>query len=90
MVIGLPPVMAYANKKLQQEIIPAVLAGDKFICLAISEAHAGSDVQGLKTTAVLTPDKKHYSQSAFAIFPSFPFLRCLFSHDSIADGTYSR
>ncbi|KAH9989450.1 acyl-CoA dehydrogenase/oxidase [Russula vinacea] len=38
-VIGLPP------------IVPEVFAAKKFICLAISEAHAGSDVLGMKTTA---------------------------------------
>jgi alkylation response protein AidB-like acyl-CoA dehydrogenase len=36
------------------------LAGKKFICLAITEPSAGSDVANLKTTAKLTPDGKHY------------------------------
>lgn len=40
--------------------MPKVLAGDKFIALAISEAFAGSDVQGLQTTARKTPDGKHF------------------------------
>jgi alkylation response protein AidB-like acyl-CoA dehydrogenase len=30
------------------------------MCLAITEAFAGSDVAGLKTTAEKTPDGKHY------------------------------
>jgi alkylation response protein AidB-like acyl-CoA dehydrogenase len=30
------------------------------ICLAITEPSAGSDVANLKTTAVKTPDGKHY------------------------------
>lgn len=52
--------MNYANAKLQAEIIPEVLAGRKFISLAISEAFAGSDVAGLRCTATKTADGKHY------------------------------
>ncbi|GAA6000530.1 hypothetical protein JCM10207_008056 [Rhodosporidiobolus poonsookiae] len=60
MVIGLPPVMNFGSDKLKKEIIPEVLAGRKFISLAITEAFAGSDVAGLRTTAKKTPDGKHY------------------------------
>jgi len=41
-------------------VVPHVLSGKKFICLAISEAHAGSDVSGLQTTAVKTQDGKFW------------------------------
>ena len=37
-----------------------VLSGEKRICLAISEPVAGSDVAAIETTAVKTPDGKHY------------------------------
>ncbi|KAK4704050.1 hypothetical protein P7C70_g2172, partial [Phenoliferia sp. Uapishka_3] len=47
MVIGLPPVMNFGSDALKAKIIPDVLAGRKFISLAISEAFAGSDVQKL-------------------------------------------
>ena len=40
--------------------MPEVLAGRKFISLAISEAFAGSDVAGLRCAATKTPDGKHY------------------------------
>ncbi|BGP14303.1 hypothetical protein JCM10213_009164 [Rhodosporidiobolus nylandii] len=60
MVIGLPPVMNFGSDKLKKEIIPDVLAGRKVISLAVTEAFAGSDVAGLRTTAVKTPDGKHY------------------------------
>ena len=55
-VIGLPPVLNFGSPELQAEVVPEVLAGRKFICLAISEAHAGSDVFGLQTTARKTED----------------------------------
>ncbi|KAJ3015378.1 hypothetical protein HKX48_004646 [Thoreauomyces humboldtii] len=60
MVIGLPPVLHFAKKELKAKIVPEVLSGKKRICLAITEACAGSDVAGLKTTAKKTADGKHY------------------------------
>jgi hypothetical protein len=36
MVIGLPPVLNFGSKELAQRIAPAVLRGEKAICLAIS------------------------------------------------------
>ncbi|PWO01430.1 acyl-CoA dehydrogenase NM domain-like protein [Tilletiopsis washingtonensis] len=60
MVIGLPPVMNFGSQKLKDEVIEPVLAGEKFICLAISEAFAGSDVMGLRTFAKKSEDGSHY------------------------------
>ncbi|KAI0072748.1 acyl-CoA dehydrogenase [Panus rudis PR-1116 ss-1] len=59
-VIGLPPVLNFGSQELKAKIVPEVLSGKKFICLAISEAHAGSDVFGLQTTATKTEDGKHW------------------------------
>ncbi|EKM78705.1 hypothetical protein AGABI1DRAFT_114309 [Agaricus bisporus var. burnettii JB137-S8] len=59
-VIGLPPVLNFGSEELKARIVPDILAGKKFICLAISEAFAGSDVMGLQTTAVKTEDGKHW------------------------------
>ncbi|KAJ6513311.1 peroxisomal acyl-CoA-dehydrogenase [Mycena sanguinolenta] len=60
MVIGLPPVLNFGSDELKARVIPQVLQGKKFICLAISEAHAGSDVMGLQTTAVKSEDGKEW------------------------------
>ncbi|KAI9063490.1 acyl-CoA dehydrogenase NM domain-like protein [Trametes sanguinea] len=66
-VIGLPPVLNFGSPELQAKVVPEVLDGKKFICLAISEAFAGSDVGGLQTYAerdgdewVITGTKKSY------------------------------
>jgi alkylation response protein AidB-like acyl-CoA dehydrogenase len=59
-VIGLPPVINFGSEELKARIVPDVLAGRKFICLAISEAFAGSDVVGLQTTANKTEDGKFW------------------------------
>ncbi|KAJ5811342.1 hypothetical protein N7474_007643 [Penicillium riverlandense] len=45
---------------LKERVTEEVLSGQKKMCLAITEAFAGSDVAGLKTTAEKTPDGKHY------------------------------
>lgn len=61
MVIGLTVIkdwLTYAP--LREKILKEVITGQKKICLAITEAFAGSDVAGLKTTAEKTPDGKHY------------------------------
>ncbi|TKW52584.1 Long-chain specific acyl-CoA dehydrogenase, mitochondrial [Colletotrichum tanaceti] len=61
MTIGLPVVLNFANSEsLRNRIADEVFSGRKKICLAITEAFAGSDVAGLRTTATKTPDGKHY------------------------------
>ena len=60
MVIGLPPVLNFGSPELKARVVPEVLSAKKFICLAVSEAYAGSDVFGLQTTATKTEDGKHW------------------------------
>jgi alkylation response protein AidB-like acyl-CoA dehydrogenase len=61
MVIGLPPILNFCNSPtLKTRIIDEVLTGKKKICLAITEAFAGSDVAGMRTTAVKSADGSHY------------------------------
>ena len=49
--IGLPPVLRYGSAQVQQEVLPAVIAGEKIAALAITEPGGGSDVAALRTTA---------------------------------------
>ncbi|KAI9727207.1 MAG: hypothetical protein M1834_008467 [Cirrosporium novae-zelandiae] len=61
MVISLTAVQHWLNnKELKERVTEEVLSGKKTMCLAITEAFAGSDVAGLRTTAEKTPDGKHY------------------------------
>ncbi|KAM0122213.1 hypothetical protein ACP6JC_000953 [Aspergillus fumigatus] len=61
MVISLTAVQQWLrNAPLREKVTEEVLSGRKKMCLAITEAFAGSDVAGLKTTAKKTPDGKHY------------------------------
>ena len=61
MAISLTAVQQWLrNEPLKARLTDEVLSGKKKMCLAITEAFAGSDVAGLKTTATKTPDGKHY------------------------------
>ncbi|KAB8261004.1 acyl-CoA dehydrogenase/oxidase [Aspergillus pseudonomiae] len=61
MAISLTAVQQWLrNVPLRDQITDEVLSGRKKMCLAITEAFAGSDVAGLRTTATKTPDGKHY------------------------------
>lgn len=61
MTIGLTAVLNFARDEAwKNKIANEVFSGKKKLCLAITEAFAGSDVAGLRTTAELTPDGKHY------------------------------
>lgn len=61
MVIGLPPVMNFGQEPLRTKVLNEVLSSEKVISLAISEAFAGSDVAGLRTTAVKSEDGKTWT-----------------------------
>ena len=60
LIIGLPPVMYWAQKDIKERVTHEVLRGDKQICLAISDPDAGSDVAGLTCTAKLSDCGKFY------------------------------
>ncbi|QRV89915.1 acyl-CoA dehydrogenase [Ceratobasidium sp. AG-Ba] len=60
LVIGLPPVLNFGSDELRARIVPEVLTAKKTICLAVSEPFAGSDVGGLRTTAVKSEDGKEW------------------------------
>ncbi|KAJ3070851.1 hypothetical protein HDU98_006142 [Podochytrium sp. JEL0797] len=60
MGIGLPPVLHFGSDEMKKRVVPAVLKGEKFICLAITEPSAGSDVANLVTEAKKTADGKHF------------------------------
>ena len=57
MMISLTAVLQWMPETpLKQRVVQEVLSGKKKICLAITEAFAGSDVAGLRTTATKTKE----------------------------------
>lgn len=60
MSFGVPPILKFGDKQLQDRFLPQLLRGEKRSCIAITEPDAGSDVAGITTTAVKSADGKHY------------------------------
>jgi alkylation response protein AidB-like acyl-CoA dehydrogenase len=58
--IGQPVICNFGTPQQQATVGKECFLGNKRICLAISEAFAGSDVANIKTTAKKTADGKHY------------------------------
>ena len=52
LAIALPCVLMAGSDELKARIVPDALAGRKRMCLAITEPYGGSDVAGVRTTAV--------------------------------------
>lgn len=60
MAFGVPPIIKFGSKDLQERFLPELLRGQKRSCIAITEPDAGSDVANITTTAVKSKDGKHY------------------------------
>lgn len=78
---GIPPIVKYGSRELQERFLPDLLTGKKRACIAVTEPDAGSDVANVATTAVKTPDGKHYiinGAKKWCVLVSFRF------HNSIA------
>ncbi len=60
MAFGVPCVIKFGNKALQDRFLPDALLGKKRWCIAITEPGAGSDVANIATTATKSEDGKHY------------------------------
>lgn len=75
MTIGLTAVLNFSrNSEWRNRIADEVFSGRKKLSLAVTEAFAGSDVSGLRTTAEKTPDGKYYvSQTAGSLLPPWLF-----------------
>ncbi|MEE2788081.1 MAG: acyl-CoA dehydrogenase family protein [Myxococcota bacterium] len=56
MGIAIPPILTLGTEAQQQRFIPSTLRGETIMALAVTEPGAGSDVAGLKTTAVRDGD----------------------------------
>ncbi|KAH7367423.1 long-chain specific acyl-CoA dehydrogenase [Plectosphaerella cucumerina] len=57
---GVPPLLHYANRQLQDRFLPDLLRGRTRSCIAITEPEAGSDVANITTTAERSSCGKFY------------------------------
>jgi alkylation response protein AidB-like acyl-CoA dehydrogenase len=49
--MAVPPVLKFGTEEQKQRYLVPALRGEKIFCLGITEPNAGSDVQGIETTA---------------------------------------
>jgi alkylation response protein AidB-like acyl-CoA dehydrogenase len=82
-VISLPPILNFGTPEQQLKFVPDILAGKKYISLAVSEAFAGSDVSGAQTVAVRDGDEwivtgtKKYACMVYSYFSGTDHSRSL-------------
>ena len=57
---GVPPILKFGSKQLQERFLPDLLLGTKRTCIAITEPGAGSDVANIQTAAVRSSCGKYY------------------------------
>jgi alkylation response protein AidB-like acyl-CoA dehydrogenase len=55
--IAVPYILNYGSEELKQKFLPGTVTGDIITAIAMTEAGTGSDLQGIKTNAVLDGDE---------------------------------
>ncbi|MBD8005519.1 acyl-CoA dehydrogenase family protein [Bacillus norwichensis] len=58
--IGALPIAYFGSQAQKEKYLPDLLSGNKIAAYALTEPSAGTDALGLKTTAILADDRKHY------------------------------
>ncbi|KAL2823612.1 acyl-CoA dehydrogenase/oxidase [Aspergillus cavernicola] len=58
--IGAPPIVHFGTEEQKQRWLPGILTGDITFCLGATEPTGGSDLSGLKTTAVKDASGRFY------------------------------
>ncbi len=58
--IAVPYLIAYGSEQQKQKYLPGCLNGEIITAIAMTEPGAGSDLQGIKTTAQLSADGQEY------------------------------
>ena len=57
---GIPPIIKFGSRELQEKFLPDMLTSKVRSCIAITEPDAGSDVANITTTAEKSADGKEY------------------------------
>ena len=58
--IAVPYIIAYGTEEQKQKYLPGCVNGDIITAIAMTEPGTGSDLQGVKTNAILSDDGEHY------------------------------
>ena len=51
--MAMPPILVFGTEEQKQRWLPPAIAGEKIMCLGISEPDAGSDIAAIRTRALL-------------------------------------
>jgi alkylation response protein AidB-like acyl-CoA dehydrogenase len=54
--ITMPYILNYASDEMKERVLPTLVAGENIVAIAMTEPGAGSDLQGIKTTAIRDGD----------------------------------
>ncbi|WP_370617705.1 acyl-CoA dehydrogenase family protein [Mumia sp. Pv 4-285] len=58
--IVLPYLLRLATEEQKQRWLPGIASGETMLCIAMTEPGTGSDLAGIRTTARLSEDGRHY------------------------------
>ena len=58
--IAVPYLMAYGTEEQKHKYLPGCISGEIVTAIAMTEPGTGSDLQGVKTSALLSDDGEHY------------------------------
>ena len=58
--MAMPPILAFGTEQQKQQWVTPAIAGEKILCIGITEPDAGSDVAGIKTRAIYDPATDEY------------------------------
>ena len=58
--MAMPPILKFGTEEQKQQWAVPAIAGEKVLCIGITEPDAGSDVSGIKTRAVYDPASDEY------------------------------
>jgi alkylation response protein AidB-like acyl-CoA dehydrogenase len=58
--IGTMPLLLFGTEEQKQKYLPRLVSGEMVAAYALTEPHAGSDVQAIRTRAELAPDGQAY------------------------------
>src|SRR6185503_12709291 len=80
--IGTQPLIYFGTEAQKRKYLPKLATGEWMGAYALSEAGSGSDALGLRTTAVLSQDGKHYVLNGSKMWTSnagWADLFCIFA-----------
>lgn len=66
--IGIFPVLSYGSEAQKKRYLNKLATGEIVSAYALTEADAGTDAMAMRTSAVLSPDKKYYILNGEKIF----------------------